>query len=496
MSEQNSASGLSGGAALKAQPQEMKTSSYIYGVEVLDGNDAWALFEAAGNGDLTRVAALLEKDGRLVNAQYCYQFPLHRAVQAGHAEVVELLLARGADPGQSRYTYDSWDKLLRSARDAGQRTIESLLFRAMESRFNYRPRFDRLREAIVARDSVAIEQTIVNEPELVTASDALGNNALHWCVITRQFQWLRRFAELGTPIDALRADGNSPLLLAVNGATDYWYRDTRERTHPSIRNTSVLVGYLLALGARYSMSVAAAVGDQEQILKLLDEDSRQARQLDSSRISPLSRASRSGYLHIVRLLLDHGADPRQPEDCAPEGRALYEACCGNHISIAKLLLERGANPNGGVDSCECCLTIAEVYHGESAKPLQNLLLQHGACLPPYRMNTEQLKEAIRQGSMITRHDEFPRCVMQNCDAELLDLLLAAQPGVIEQLEVSDELTFLRDPELMQRLLSAGLNPTRRNWLGKTLIDVCDESGNHNISSLLRSFLRSREEGAT
>jgi len=31
-----------------------------------------------------------------------------------------------------------------------------------------------------------------------------------------------RFVELGTPIDAQRADGQTPVLLAANGATDYW----------------------------------------------------------------------------------------------------------------------------------------------------------------------------------------------------------------------------------------------------------------------------------
>ena len=54
-------------------------------------------------------------------------------------------------------------------------------------------------------------------------------------------------------------------------------------------------------------------------------------------------------------------------------RALFEACCGNHLEIAKLLLEHGANPNAGSDSNGCCLTIGAVYYGDQAKPLQELL---------------------------------------------------------------------------------------------------------------------------
>src|SRR5438477_305788 len=234
------------------KPEEMKTRAYVYGVEKLNGYDAWALFQACALGDLPKVKSLLAKDRRLVNAQHWYQFPIHKAVSAGHMEIVKLLLERGADPGQSRYTYDSWDKLLLCASERGHRQIESLLQRAM-------------------------------------------------------------------------------------------------------RNTFVLVGSLLAHGANYNLSVAAAVGDLERVEQLLKKDSSLVRRLDSARISPLSYAAREGHLHIVRLLLERGADPNTPEDAAPDGRALYEACCRNHLEIAELLLKHGANPNSGMDSCECCL---------------------------------------------------------------------------------------------------------------------------------------------
>jgi ankyrin repeat protein len=304
-------------------------------------------------------------------------------VSAGHTEIVKLLLERGADPGQSRYTYNSWDKLLLCARERGNRQIESLLQRAMQKRFNYSPDFDALQQAIIAKDWRAISAQLRRQPKLVLVSDALGNNALHWSVITRQLDLIDHFVQRGTPIDAQRADGQTPVLLAVSGANDYWYRANRGRSHPSLRNTFVLVGSLLAHGASYSISVAAAVGDQERVEQFLKKDPGLARRLDSARFSPLSYAASEGYLHIVRLLLERGADPNMPEDSAPHGLALYEACRRNDFDVAELLLKHGANPNGELDSCECCLTIGAIYHGDKAKPLQRLLRRYGAVTPPY-----------------------------------------------------------------------------------------------------------------
>ena len=77
----------------------------------------------------------------------------------------------------------------------------------MSKRFHYSPDFDELKEAIIARDSRKIGAVLRRQPDLAQASDARGNNALHWSVITRQLGLIERFAALGTPIDAERADG-------------------------------------------------------------------------------------------------------------------------------------------------------------------------------------------------------------------------------------------------------------------------------------------------
>lgn len=449
------------------QPHEMKTKTYVNDGNTVNGNDAWALFVASASGDVSRARTLLAKDRRLANVQYWYQFPIHLAVYSGHTEIVKLLLSHGADPGQSVYTYNSWDKLLRAARERGYLQIESLIQQAMKKRFNYSPDFEVLRNAILDRDLRKVNAVVRKRPELVRESDALGNNALHWSVMARHLGMIDRFVELGTPIDAPRADGKTPILLAVNGATDYWYRESRSPSHPGVRNTAVIVGYLLAKGARYSISVAAAMGDCERV-----EHAEAATDLDQA----LSYAAGEGYLHIVRLLLERGANPNCPEPGAPDGTALYNACCGNHLEVARLLLKHGADPNAGVDSCECCLTIGAVYHGDRAKPLQELLRKHGAYTPPYYMDVAELKQAIREKHEVVHQAEFLGNVMKQRDAELLDLYLDSDPEIVRRMNCWSGLIYPRSSSLVRKLLARGLDPDRPDWIGRTFLHVCAESG--------------------
>ena len=80
------------------QPDAMKTKAYVYGVETLNGYDAWALFEACAVGELREAKALLAKDPRLVNAQFWYQFPIHMAVR-GACRDCRAFAGSGRRPG-------------------------------------------------------------------------------------------------------------------------------------------------------------------------------------------------------------------------------------------------------------------------------------------------------------------------------------------------------------------------------------------------------------
>ena len=187
-------------------------------------------------------------------------------------------------------------------------------------------------------------------------------------------------------------------------------------------------------------------------------------------------------MHIVRLLLEHGADPNTAECGAPDGLALYLACAGNHLEVARLLLEHGANPHAGLDGCQHCVNITRVYHGEQAKPIEELVRRHGAYTQPYHMTVRQMKQAIRDGHEVTRHPEFLGNLMAQRNAKLLDLYLDSDPTALDRM--GDELACPWSAALVRKLLARGFDPNRPDWLGRTFLHVCAANGDRSIAAVL------------
>ena len=461
------------GKARLTRPGAMDTDRYLYGVVPVDGRDAWALFCACAAGDLDGVRDLLGRDPNLVNAQYWYQFPLHMAVREGHADVVELLLASGADPGESRYTYNSWDKLLAVAAERGHREVDGLLRQAMAARFGYDGGFEPLAAAIRDRGRERIEALLAADPELVRAADALGNNPLHWAALTRQVDLVDRFLELGADIDARRADGRAPVQVAVDG--DYWFRP-RDLPEDAVKDPWVVARHLLDRGARRDLTLVCRMGDLEGAREVLAADPGAALRLDPARRSPLTAAVTAGHLELVKLLLDHGADPAAPEDLAPRGAALHEAAGTNRLDLAELLLDHGADPNAEVDSSGDCWFIVEWSHPEECGPMQELLRSRGATPSPPD-DPEVMKQALLSGYPAAGDWFFMASLLNAKDTDLHDLFLERWGHAVADLVPGDVWGGeVPSPDLLSKLLEAGLDPDRPNWIGRTFLHVAAGKG--------------------
>ena len=458
------------------QPEDMKTEHYQYGIEAVDGHQAWALFCASGAGDLARVSALLDRDPKLVNAQYWYQFPIHMAVREGHAEVVQLLLQAGADPGQSRYTYNSWDKLLAIAEERGYGEVQALLVAAMRERFGYDPGFVALAEAIKGRDRARVEAVLSEHPDFIRAADALG-------------QWT---AALGGADAAKRLGG----FLCRTGC--------RPRSPPR-RWPDSAVGLaqrrLLVSDARSAGgSAARPVGYHPPLARL-----RRGVRPEHRLVRPAMKTASMRCWRPIRPMpapsMPDGAArcpmplatviPESSKNCwtwvlIPTGPkktrraagALFGACAGNHLETAKLLLERGADPNAEVDSSGSCLTIVEFKHGKKGQQMQALLREHGAVTPPFAMDDAALERAMREGDASVAHPQFLHELMGRDNPALISVFLATTPNVDDLFQLTDIWggNYPSDPDTIRTLADRGLDLHRANWIGRTFLHGCAEKG--------------------
>jgi ankyrin repeat protein len=104
-------------------------------------------------------------------------------------------------------------------------------------------------------------------------------------------------------------------------------------------------------GARDSITLAAARGDEASVLGFLEREPASVNDGDTLEKRPLSTAIEGGHRTIVELLLNRGADPRLPESrTCMHGFALMAASIRDDVEIAKRVLGAGADPNAEMDS--------------------------------------------------------------------------------------------------------------------------------------------------
>lgn len=433
----------------------------------IDGEDAWCLFRAAAAGDLTAITTLLDQDPRLVNALHWYSQPVDLAARHGHADAVQFLLDRGADPGLNIFG-STWKNLLEGARTRGFKDIAETIERTMVSRFGYDPAFGELAALIKSGSADGVDAALRARPELAGRSDEDGNNGLHLGVLNRRKEMVELFLERGVSIDTRRADGKTPLTLSFDTGFGH------EPPDPQLGITEVL----LAQGAGYAITVASYLGDRDRVRQVLTEDPASTGR-DAALKSPLAYASRAGHEEIAALLLEAGTDGHAVDE------ALFEAVWYKHPDIVALLLKHGANPNVELDSCGCAA-------GTDDPAIRALLVHHGAEYPPsWNLAEDELRGLVDGKAKRVRDPYLIAEVLETGDGRLIDTLLADDPDAIHRLE---ELQYLPgwgdDDAITRKLVASGLNPNRRTFGGQTYLHTCAVHGwEANARSLIQHGAR-------
>src|SRR2546421_4340285 len=361
----------------------------------LKDDDVWTMLCASRAGDLNRVKALGSSRPELLRCEYNYTPPIHFAIREGHLPVVRYLLEQGADPTYRTYPFQ--DSLLTMARDREHHDVAQFLLDFLSRRFPVVEGLADFLQAAQFGDLNRVQSTLARDPSLARASDDTGDTALHKAAEGGHLDIVQALLEAGANIDAVRADGMRPINCALR---------LRKSTDTHAGN---LVDVLLARGATYNIYIAAVLGDRDYVKNALLRDPALANFDDTSHSRPISAAARRNDLEMVKLLLDHGADPSLPEKGAPLGEALWIAVYQRQPEMAKLLLDHDANPNTAPESSGSAL-----FQARGDEYLTRLLIEYGAedksgDMEQFRMHVGdnaiiQVEETLKKNPELARNE--------------------------------------------------------------------------------------------
>ncbi|MBN2446205.1 MAG: ankyrin repeat domain-containing protein, partial [Phycisphaerae bacterium] len=307
-----------------------------------------SIFTAASLGKTEDVKRFLAEDPGLVHATMKQGgSPLHWAARGG-AEVVELLLARGADPNAADRQGNT---PLHFAADSGRADAAIVLLKAGAD-VNARGSSRWTPLLMAARQGrTAVAEVLVKAGARLTTGGDGGATPLWWAATWGHPETVAFLIDSGAKLAdepgilhaaAEQGKGEVVEVLLEKGA-DIDALDEKGRTAlqaAAAAGQDEVVRLLLAKGATVDIFAASLLGMAERVGELLKEnpDLVAAARLDGR--TPLHVAAASGREKIVELLLVNGADVNAID---AEGKTpLHLAASAGHARTVELLLANGA----------------------------------------------------------------------------------------------------------------------------------------------------------
>ncbi|MBE6463682.1 MAG: hypothetical protein E7005_08050 [Alphaproteobacteria bacterium] len=200
-------------------------------------------------------------------------------------------------------------------------------------------------------------------------------------------------------------------------------------------------------------------GDINEVKELIDMGADVNLNISSGK-NVLSEASRMGYIEVVELLIENGADVNQKNDI--DGSSpLGLACINNYEDIAKLLISKKADVNH--KDREGSPLIYASHHGN--KELVELLIKHGAKVNDKNKNGHSvLMSGVSSGNkevveLLIKHGAKVDAKDDDGNTALINLLY----------------TIKKKEEIAECLVFHGADMNAKNARGQTAYEIAEPS---------------------
>ncbi|XP_014671481.1 PREDICTED: ankyrin-1-like [Priapulus caudatus] len=387
---------------------------------VSKGEEAYgqtSLYHAARFGRLDILRLLLEA-GADGNAADSYGVTsLHIAACYRQLHIVRLLLEAGADPNVAETNRG-----------------ETPLMRAVEE------------------DREMMERILLSHGVDANTADSQGETSLYHAACSGQLDIVNLLLEAGADPNVADSYGRTTLYRAsCFGRLDIVRLLLETGANPNVAETR-----------NGATPLMMAVKDgEEAVVRMLLSHGADANAADSQGRNSLYYAAFSGWLDIVRLLLEAGADPT----------SLYHAACLVRMDIGRLLLEAGADPNVAKTNSRAMPLMMAVNKGDEA--VVRMLLSHGA--------DANAADSYGQTTL------YQAACFDRLDIVRLLLEAGADPNVAQNMSEKMPLMMAVNKgkeAVVQMLLSHGADANAANSYGVTSLHVAVVSGRLDIMCML------------
>lgn len=254
------------------------------------------LIAAAMSNDLVKVKDLLERG---VDADYTEKFgysALMVAAFKGHADIAEVLLARGADT-EKKDKEDAATALIRAAQNGHPKIVAALIQAGAQVNVQATSGVTALVAASFKNDIASVQALLDNAAQTELRHEG-GRTALHTAARTGHTAAMALLLSHGADIEAQMDDGRTPLIMAAlhakRDAVEQLLSKGADPNHASTNGATPLI-------------VAAEQG-QVEIAHALIAAGAAVNHTAANGGTALMGAAYNDHTNVVRLLLKHGAD--------------------------------------------------------------------------------------------------------------------------------------------------------------------------------------------